>query len=94
MTALTNGLGLLSALLSLLVLAPTTALAAPRDFDQFKAWYPQFGFIFERILKENCSQERHLPLRHRGKFHDTVVRWRWGIYPIRPADGQMPAREH
>lgn len=25
--------------------------------DQFKKWYPEFGFIFDRILHANCTEE-------------------------------------
>ncbi|KAK4445793.1 hypothetical protein QBC34DRAFT_471626 [Podospora aff. communis PSN243] len=39
-----------------------TAEKPPRSYGQFKAWYPQFGFIFDRILRQNCTQQHDIYL--------------------------------
>ncbi|KAK3291561.1 uncharacterized protein B0H64DRAFT_330185 [Chaetomium fimeti] len=31
--------------------------AIVRDYNQFKTWYPRFGFIFDSILHQNCTRE-------------------------------------
>lgn len=38
--------------------------------DQFQHWYPEYGFIFERIIRENCSSEYHFYLTaHKNRTH-------------------------
>ncbi|KAJ3547833.1 hypothetical protein NM208_g1314 [Fusarium decemcellulare] len=41
-------------LFALLVIHVGSASAA---MEQFKEWYPEWGFIFARIMKENCQEE-------------------------------------
>ncbi|KAM7204703.1 hypothetical protein V8F20_003487 [Naviculisporaceae sp. PSN 640] len=53
------GLSLNPVLFCLLALAIPTVQAIPRSYNQFQNWYPQFGFIFSRILDEHCAHEYH-----------------------------------
>jgi hypothetical protein len=45
--------------------------------DQFQHWYPEFDFIFDRIIQENCSSEYHFYLtaqKNRTYWYETS-RW-------------------
>ena len=47
--------------LVLLLLCPQQTLAVAWKSDattiQFENWYPQFGYVFRRILAENCTEK-------------------------------------
>jgi hypothetical protein len=49
---------------------------AIRYYDQFSSWYPEYGFIFQNLLEQNCSQEYHTYLY--GTEDDTPVPWNDG----------------
>lgn len=69
-----------SALLLLLVVHVRDVSAAMRHFEQ---WYPEWGFIFDRIVHDNCSTEYELFENDsvtRAEWHQTI-RWLGPGYP-------------
>ncbi|KOS42987.1 hypothetical protein ACN38_g6119 [Penicillium nordicum] len=61
--------------LLLLLFLQITHVSGARD--QFQHWYPEFDFIFDRIVRENCSSEYHFYLtaqKNRTYWHETS-RW-------------------
>ena len=60
----------------LIFLCLPNARASLRYYDQFSSWYPEYGFIFQNLLEQNCSQEYHTYLY--GTEDDTPVPWNDG----------------
>ncbi|KAI9764471.1 MAG: hypothetical protein M1840_008397 [Geoglossum simile] len=58
----------------LLVILSHCASAAT---NQFKHWYPEFGFVFERILQRNCSVQYAKYLAAKVNYTD-IDRWNGG----------------
>lgn len=62
-------------LLALVVTCAAT-LASDRNRQQFQRWYPQFGYVFDRILHTQCDKEFDSYLY--GVDSNTTIQWDTG----------------
>jgi hypothetical protein len=53
--------------------ASIAATGADRTRVQFKAWYPQYGFVFQQILEEDCTDQYNIYLY--GQKSNTTIDW-------------------
>src|ERR1700761_1625195 len=60
-------------ILGLAICVTASGSGADRSKVQFKSWYPQYGFIFDSIVRNNCTDEYNTYLY--GTKRNETIAW-------------------